>query len=85
MNTPAPKAPKKPKQYVNNGDFLQALMDYQEKMKFSKENKTTPPPIPNYIGECFMKIAEGLSHKPNFINYTDRDEMISDGIENCLM
>ena len=85
MNTPAPKAPKKPKQYVNNGDFLQALMDYQEKMKFSKENKTTPPPIPNYIGECFMKIAEGLSHKPNFINYTYRDEMISDGIENCLM
>jgi hypothetical protein len=85
MNTPAPKAPKKPKQYVNNGDFLQALMDYQEKMKYSKENKTTPPPIPNYIGECFMKIAEGLSHKPNFINYTYRDEMISDGIENCLM
>ena len=44
-----------------------------------------PPAIPNYIGECFMKIAEGLSHKPNFINYTYRDEMISDGIENCLM
>ena len=83
--TPAPKAPKKPKQYVNNGDFLQALMDYQEKSKEAKKNKTTPPPIPNYIGECFMKIAEGLSHKPNFINYTYRDEMISDGIENCLM
>jgi hypothetical protein len=32
-----------------------------------------------------MKIAEGLSHKPNFINYTYRDEMMSDGIENCLM
>ena len=83
--TPAPKAPKKPKQYVNNGDFLQALIEYQEKSKEAKKNKTTPPPIPNYIGECFMKIAEGLSHKPNFINYTYRDEMISDGIENCLM
>lgn len=83
--TPTPKAPKKPKQYVNNADFLQALIDYQEKVKLSKKNNTAPPAIPNYIGECFMKIAEGLSHKPNFINYTYRDEMISDGIENCLM
>jgi hypothetical protein len=84
MNT-VTKTPKKPKQYVNNGDFLQALIEYQEKSKEAKKNKTAPPPIPNYIGECFMKIAEGLSHKPNFINYTYRDEMISDGIENCLM
>lgn len=84
MTTPI-KPPKKPKQYVNNGDFLQALIEFQEKSKAAKKNKTAPPPIPNYIGECFMKIAEGLSHKPNFINYTYRDEMISDGIENCLM
>lgn len=84
MNT-TPKAPKKPKQYVNNADFLQALIEYQDGVKKSKKDKTPPPPIPNYIGECFMKIAEGLSHKPNFINYTYRDEMISDGIENCLM
>jgi hypothetical protein len=83
--TPTPKPPKKPKQYVNNGDFLKALIDYKEGCKLAKKNKTSPPAIPNYIGECFMKIAEGLSHKPNFINYTYRDEMISDGIENCLM
>jgi hypothetical protein len=76
---------KKPKQYVNNADFLQALVEYQDKVKISKSNNTPLPAIPNYIGECFMKIAEGLSHKPNFINYTYRDEMISDGIENCLM
>lgn len=85
MNTPTTKPPKKPKQYVNNADFLAALIDYKERCKLAKKNKTEPPPIPNYIGECFMKIAEGLSHKPNFINYTYRDEMISDGIENCLM
>ena len=84
MNTTV-KQPKKPKQYVNNGDFLQALIEYKEGCKLAKKNKTANPPIPNYIGECFMKIAEGLSHKPNFINYTYRDEMISDGIENCLM
>lgn len=74
------KQKKKPKQYVNNGDFMKALLEF-------KTRKLTNPnePIPNYIGECFMKIAEGLSHKPNFINYTYRDEMIGDGIENCLM
>ena len=75
----------KQKHYINNADFLQALIDYKAKCKENKKNKIAPPPIPNYIGECFMKIAEGLSHKPNFINYTYRDEMISDGIENCLM
>jgi hypothetical protein len=80
-----PVTKKKPKQYVNNADFLQALVDYKEGCKLAKKNKTEPPPIPNYIGECFMKIAEGLSHKPNFINYTYRDEMMADGIENCLM
>jgi len=68
------------KNYINNSDFLKALVDFKER-KVNNPNE----PIPNYIGECFMKIAEGLSHKPNFINYTYRDEMIGDGIENCLM
>jgi len=75
----------KQKHYINNADFLAALMEYQDKCKSAKSEKKQPPAIPNYIGECFMKIAEGLSHKPNFINYTYREEMMSDGIENCLM
>jgi hypothetical protein len=75
----------KKKQYVNNADFLAALIAYKEKCKLAEENGTSIPILPNYIGECWMKIAEGLSHKPNFINYSYRDEMISDGIENCLM
>jgi hypothetical protein len=76
---------KKQKHYINNPDFLKALVDYKAEQKRCKAEKLPEPPIPNYIGECFMKIAEGLSHKPNFINYTYRDEMMSDGIENCLM
>ena len=75
----------KQKHYINNADFLKALVDYKEASKKAIKNSAPLPPIPNYIGECFMKIAEGLSHKPNFINYTYRDEMMSDGIENCLM
>jgi hypothetical protein len=74
----------KQKHYINNADFLAALVEYKTKSLEAKKNNTPEPPIPNYIGECFMKIAEGLSHKPNFINYTYRDEMMADGIENCL-
>jgi hypothetical protein len=75
----------KQKHYINNEDFLRALVDYKTKCIEAEKNNLPKPNIPNYIGECWMKIAEGLSHKPNFINYTYRDEMISDGIENCLM
>lgn len=76
---------KKRKEYVNNQDFASALENYKIQKKYAIDNNIAPPRIPNYIGECFLKIAEGLSHKPNFINYTYRDEMISDGVENCLM
>lgn len=73
------------KHYINNADFCKALVEYKESVEAAKREHREKPNIPNYIGECFLKIAEGLSHKPNFINYTYRDEMISDGVENCLM
>jgi hypothetical protein len=82
---PEEKVEKKKKAYVNNADFLKALVDYKQKCKENRDAGKEDPPIPNYIGECFMKIAEGFSHKPNYINYTYRDEMVSDAIENCLM
>ena len=70
--------------YVNNKEFLHAMIEWREKCEeFEKEGKPQPP-VTNYIGECFLKIATHLSYRPNFINYTYRDEMISDGIENCL-
>ena len=73
------------KHYVNNADFLSALIDYRDKCAIAKKDGKEDPQIPNYIGECFYKIADHLSRKPNFISYSFRDEMISDGIENCLM
>jgi hypothetical protein len=76
---------KKPKHYINNADFLAALVEYRKLCDDAKSNGKEDPRIPNYIGECFLKIAEHLSRKPNFISYSFRDEMISDGIENCLM
>ena len=77
------KKPKKP-HYVNNKEFLQAMIEWNERCNIAKEKGETQPPITNYIGECFLKIANHLSYRPNFINYTYREEMISDGIENCL-
>ena len=74
---------KKP-HYVNNKEFLQAMKDWRNKCEQAKKDGKQPPPITNYIGECFLKIANHLSYRPNFINYTYRDDMISDGIENCL-
>jgi DNA-directed RNA polymerase specialized sigma24 family protein len=76
---------KKTKHYVNNADFLAALIAYREKCDIAKTENKEDPQIPNYIGECFYKIADHLSRKPNFISYSFRDEMVADGIENCLM
>lgn len=79
------KPVRKPKHYINNPDFLAALVEYHRVCKEAVAEGKPEPRIPNYIGECFLKIAEHLSRKPNFISYSFRDEMIADGIENCLM
>jgi len=76
---------KKTNHYINNADFLKALVEYKEACDKAQVENKSEPPIPNYIGECFLKIADHLSRKPNFVSYSFRDEMISDGIENCLM
>ena len=70
--------------YVNNKEFLAAMIDYKQAIKEAKKKKKQRPPVTDYIGSCFLKIANHLSYRPNFINYTFRDDMISDGIENCL-
>ena len=77
-----PKTP--PNHYVNNAEFLAALLDYKAQVQKAKDAGLDIPPISNYIGDCFIKIATHLSYKSNFINYSFKDDMISDGIENCL-
>jgi hypothetical protein len=70
--------------YVNNVEFLAAMIEFRNLVLSSKEKDSPRPKMPDYIGECFVKIATHLSYKPNFINYTFREDMISDGVENCL-
>ena len=77
-------ARKKSIHYVNNNDFSTAVVTYVEKVEEAKKNETTVPKVPDYIATCFLRIAEGLSHKANFIRYTYREEMVMDAVENCL-
>ena len=77
-------ARKKSIHYVNNNDFSTAVVTYVERVEKAKEEKSTVPKVPDYIAQCFLRIAEGLSHKANFIRYTYREEMVMDAVENCL-
>ena len=75
---------KKTEYYVNNKEFLAAITEYRQKVLAAKESGKPRPRVTNYLGECFLKIATHLSYKPNFVNYMFREDMICDGIENCL-
>ena len=70
--------------YVNNADFSQAVVEYVKTVQEAKTNNEQLPIVTDYIAQCFLRIAEGLSHKSNFIRYTYREEMVMDAVENCL-
>ena len=75
---------KKTEHYVDNKVFNEEMKKYRKKVLSARNRNRKDPPINDYIGECFLKIANHLSYRPNFINYTYKEDMISDGIENCL-
>jgi hypothetical protein len=70
--------------YVNNAEFSNAVVDYVSKVNEARKSQKTIPKVPDYVAQCFLRIAEGLSHKANFIRYTYREEMVMDAVENCL-
>ena len=76
--------PKTRPHYVNNKEFGEAVVAYVDRVSAAKLAEQPIPIVPNYVAECFLKIAEGLSHKVNFIRYTYREEMVMDAVENCL-
>ena len=79
---------KKSEHYVDNKKFFDELVLYKKQLKEWEENGKTlgkpKPRVNNYIGECFLKIARKFSSKGNYVNYSYKEEMISDGIENCI-
>ena len=76
--------PKEKPHYVNNAQFSTSVVDYVQTVRKAKKANKKIPIVPDYIAECFLKIAEGLSHKSNFVRYTYREEMVMDAVENCL-
>ena len=76
--------PKDKPHYVNNKEFSQAVVDYVKTVHVAEADGNQIPVVPDYIASCFMRIAEGLSHKSNFVRYTYREEMVMDAVENCL-
>jgi len=75
---------KRSEHYVNNKEFLAAIVEYKKNVAEAAELGKTKPRITNYLGSCFLKIATHLSYKPNFVNYMFKDDMVCDGIENCV-
>ncbi len=75
---------KKKQHYLDNKEFLRALINYKQSVVKAEQSGLPKPRVNNYIGECFLKIATHLSYRPNFINYMYKDDMICDGIENCI-
>ena len=75
---------KKKQHYVDNQKFLAAIVEYKRRVDVAKEKGLEKPRVNDYIGGCFLKIANHLSFRPNFINYMYKDDMICDGIENCI-
>ena len=71
--------------YIDNKTFYDAIRQYKDSINQAKSEGKPKPVIPNYIGKCILLIANRLATKPNFINYSYKDEMISDGVENCIM
>ena len=75
---------KKKKHYVNNKDLYAAMVVYKEKVALAASDGTDKPIIPDYIGVCFMRICNKLANRANFMGYSYKDDMIADGIENCI-
>ena len=73
------------KHYIDNKQFLAALVEYKKEVARAKKKEEERPQVPDYIGDCFIKIANHLAYKSNFINYSFREDMILDAIENCLI
>jgi hypothetical protein len=76
---------KKSTHYIDNKKFYAEMVEWKKQVKEARETEDTIPPVTEYIGRCFLEIAENLSKKPNFMNYPFKDDMVGDGIENCLM
>lgn len=71
--------------YINNQRFLEEIVNHRDRLKAAREAERNEPILPDYIGECFLQIAERYSRKPQFAMYPYREEMVYDALENCIL
>ncbi len=84
MKNPSKKKKASDADYVSNSDLYDALVDYRKKSNDAENAGRKKPKLPDFIGECVLKIASRLSYRPNFANYSYREEMVSDAVLNCV-
>lgn len=75
---------KKPRNYINNKTLYTSIIEYKTKLSESVANGQPMPQVSNYIGQSIILICENLAKKPNFSGYTYKQDMISDGIQDCI-
>jgi len=79
------KTKAKTEHYLDNKKFFEEMQKWKKTVEEADQSGEEKPPVTEYIGLAFLKIAENLAKKPNFVNYPFKEDMISDGVENCLM
>jgi len=70
--------------YVDNAELVEALREYRRLLAEAEAQGKKKPKIPEYVGKCFILIAENYATKPGFAKYPCRDDMVLDAIENCV-
>lgn len=70
--------------YVDNKKFTKELGKWAKRVREQIEYGEQPDKMTDYIGECIYLICTNMSYKSSFNNYTYKEDMIGDSIENCV-
>ena len=60
------------------------MIQYKNNIEDADKTGTPKPKVSEYIGQSIILICNNLAKKPNFSGYTYKQDMISDGIMDCI-
>jgi len=72
------------KNYINNKTLYTSMIEHRTKLNSALADNKPKPQVSNYIGQSILLICNNLAKKPNFSGYTYKQDMISDGIIDCI-
>lgn len=70
--------------YVSNIKLNQEYLNWYVAIADAEANGKPEPQIPPFICDAMMRIANRLTYNACFINYTFKEDMISDGLYDCI-